>query len=175
MMREIVDKHFPDNWVISAYMGESNSAFCRVLFLFLWQLRDGNADYNTLAILQAWLPGCLMPGSPTRWLQILNHVDKVHDNDLQHCITLSQKQRIFPINASGCIIWEKVTWSVNFRRGFNPPPFGNFRKHLTLLPRKFPRNPEKKQKLFLVKPMNESRLSTEMDSGIPRKLEFFRN
>ncbi len=27
-----------------------------------------------------------------------------------------------------------ITWQVNFRRHFDPPLFGNFRKHLTLLP-----------------------------------------
>jgi hypothetical protein len=47
--------------------------------------------------------------------------------------TMSQKQRIFPRNISECI-WEQVPWPVNFRRGFNPSPFGNFLKHLTLLP-----------------------------------------
>jgi hypothetical protein len=43
--------------------------------------------------------------------------------------TLSQKQRMFLRNASECI-WEQVPWPVNFRRRFNPPPSGNFRKHL---------------------------------------------
>jgi hypothetical protein len=45
----------------------------------------------------------------------------------------SQKQRIFLRNALECI-WEQVPWPVNFRRRFNPPLFGNFQKHLTLLP-----------------------------------------
>ncbi len=45
---------------------------------------------------------------------------------------LSQKQRIFPRNTSECI-WEQVPWPVNFRRWFNPSPFGNFLKHFTLL------------------------------------------
>ncbi len=31
-------------------------------------------------------------------------------------------------------IWEHVPWPVNFWRRFNPSPFGNFQKHLTLLP-----------------------------------------
>jgi hypothetical protein len=39
--------------------------------------------------------------------------------------TLYQKQRIFPRNALECI-WEQVPWPINFRRRFDPPPFGNF-------------------------------------------------
>jgi hypothetical protein len=46
--------------------------------------------------------------------------------------TLSQKQRIFPRNTSECI-WEQVPWPVNFQRRFNPSPFGNFLKLLTIL------------------------------------------
>jgi hypothetical protein len=47
--------------------------------------------------------------------------------------TLSQKQRIFPRNTLECI-WEQVPWPVNFQSRFNPSPFGNFPKHLTLFP-----------------------------------------
>ncbi len=47
--------------------------------------------------------------------------------------TLSQKQRKFPRNTSECI-WEQVPGPVNFRRRFNPSPFGNFPKQLTVLP-----------------------------------------
>ncbi len=47
--------------------------------------------------------------------------------------TLSQKQRIFPRNTSECI-WEQVPWPVNFQGWFNPSPFENFQKHLTLFP-----------------------------------------
>ncbi len=43
-------------------------------------------------------------------------------------------------------IWEQFPWPVNSRRQFKPSPFGNFLKHLTLLPS---RNPEKKQKSYL--------------------------
>jgi hypothetical protein len=81
------------------------------------------------------------------WIHILNMdpdpVGKMSvDPDLKHyyseqimhvSATLSQKKRIFPRNALECI-WEQVLWPVNFRRGFNPPPFGNFQMHLTLSP-----------------------------------------
>ncbi len=62
--------------------------------------------------------------------------------------TMSQKQRIFPRNISECI-WEQVHWPVNFRRRFNPSPFGNFRKYLTLLPSEISEKSRGKTKIIL--------------------------
>jgi hypothetical protein len=63
--------------------------------------------------------------------------------------TLSQKQRIFPRNALECI-WEQVPWPVNFRRRVNPPPFGNFRKHLTHLPSEISDKSREEMKIFYI-------------------------
>ncbi len=63
--------------------------------------------------------------------------------------TLSRKQRIFLRNASECIR-EQVSWPVNFRRRFNPPPSGNFRKHLTNLHSEISKKSREEIKIFSI-------------------------
>jgi hypothetical protein len=47
-------------------------------------------------------------------------------------------------------IWEQVPWPVNFRRRFIPPLFGNFLKHLTLLPSEISEKSREEIKKFLL-------------------------